>query len=277
MTRRHTYSVLLSATLALATASLSACNGPRVIHESPVLVTGERVPDATRASEAAIATGAAAREAQRAAADSAYGAALGQCTPDVCAALARGEVTLGMTEPQVLAASRTAPAAWSARRGGTTAVLVPASLAATPGDAVGELAMVQLTSGRVSAVTYREPSGLRVVQQASDATAEGRAAATARALIAEGDRLVAAGDRDAALDRYDRALVLLPNDAMLQYRVATLLDEQLRPIEALMRYQRFLQQLELQRIEAVGNANAKLADAIARARERVIVLERQSR
>ena len=78
-------------------------------------------------------------------------------------------------------------------------------------------------------------------------------------------------------DRYDRALVFLPNDAMLQYRVATLLDLQLRPVEALIRYQRFLQQLELQRIEAIGNANAKLADAIARAQQRIIVLERQAR
>ena len=41
MTRRHSYSVLLCAALAAAAASLSACNGPRVIHENPVLVTGE--------------------------------------------------------------------------------------------------------------------------------------------------------------------------------------------------------------------------------------------
>jgi len=96
-------------------------------------------------------------------------------------------------------------------------------------------------------------------------------------LLAEGDRLAAAGQSAAALDRYDRALVLLPNEPMLQYRIATLLDEQLRPIEALMRYQRFLNQLEIQRIDAIGNANAKLADAIVRARERVIILEKQAR
>jgi hypothetical protein len=71
--------------------------------------------------------------------------------------------------------------------------------------------------------------------------------------------------------------VLAPNDALLQYRVATLLDLQLRPVEALIRYQRFLLSLELQRIEAVGNANAKLAEAIARAQQRIIVLERQGR
>lgn len=115
------------------------------------------------------------------------------------------------------------------------------------------------------------------MSSAADATTEGRARATADALVREGDAFTAAGDAAAALDRYDRALVLSPNDAMLQYRVATLLDQQLRPVEALMRYQRFLQQLELQRIEAVGDANAKLADAIARAQQRVIVLERQAR
>jgi hypothetical protein len=64
---------------------------------------------------------------------------------------------------------------------------------------------------------------------------------------------------------------------MLQYRIATLLDLQLRPIEALMRYQRFLLSLEVQRIQAQGDAYAKLAEAIARARERVIVLEKQTR
>ncbi|NIP80796.1 MAG: hypothetical protein GWM90_16900, partial [Gemmatimonadetes bacterium] len=44
----------------------------------------------------------------------------------------------------------------------------------------------------------------------------------------------------------------------------------------LIRYQLFLHQLELERIEAVGDAYAKLADAIAHARERVIILERRT-
>ena len=42
-----------------------------------------------------------------------------------------------------------------------------------------------------------------------------------------------------------------------------------------MRYQTFLHKLELEKIGAVGDANAKLADAIARARERIIVLEKR--
>ncbi|WP_148306415.1 hypothetical protein [Gemmatirosa kalamazoonensis] len=277
MTRRMLRSVLVFVPVGCCLSLASACNGPRVIHEQPVLVTGERVPDAARAGEAAASRAAEMQNAHRAAADSAAASALQGCTPDVCAALARGEVALGMTEAQVLAATRSAPAAWSARRASASAVLVPASLGTPPRDMQGEIAMVQLASGRVSSVAYREGAGVRVVQSAADATPEGRAAAEGRMLLAEGDRLAAAGQSAAALDRYDRALVLLPNEPMLQYRIATLLDEQLRPIEALMRYQRFLTQLEIQRIDAIGNANAKLADAIARARERVIILEKQAR
>jgi tetratricopeptide (TPR) repeat protein len=191
--------------------------------------------------------------------------------------VARGEVALGMTEAQVMAATRTAPAAWTVRRAAAAATMTPAALSAPPADVVSEVALVQLADGRVRSVSYREPQGLRVVERPEDQTPTGRARATADALIREGDQFAAAGDRAAALDRFDRALVLAPNDALLQYRVATLLDLQLRPFEALIRYQRFLQTLELQRIEAVGNANAKLAEAIARAQQRIIVLERQSR
>ena len=39
----------------------------------------------------------------------------------------------------------------------------------------------------------------------------------------------------------------------------------------------FLHQLELEKIEAVGNANAKLAEAIAHAQERIVVLDRRAR
>jgi len=95
--------------------------------------------------------------------------------------------------------------------------------------------------------------------------------------VQEGDALAAAGDVTAALERYDRASILVRDDAMVQYRIATALDKLLRPVEAQIRYRLFLHQIELQRIEAVGSANAKLADAIARAQQRLIVLERQGR
>jgi hypothetical protein len=258
-------------------ALLSACNGPRVVRESPVLVTGDRVPLTDSVAQAAGARIAALQLAAAETRDSITAVATAGCAPELCAALARGEVALGMTEAQVLAATRTTPAAWRVRRSGPVTTLSAPSLQAAPSDAAGEIAMVQLADGRVGAIGYREPQGVRLVQRPEDATLAGRARATADALIREGDAFVAAGDRAAALDRYDRALVLRADDAMLQYRVATLLDQQLRPVEALMRYQRFLQQLELQRIDAVGSANAKLAEAIARAQQRILVLERQGR
>ena len=67
------------------------------------------------------------------------------------------------------------------------------------------------------------------------------------------------------------------DDALLTYKVAQLLDQQLRPVEALMRYQKFLLQMELQRIDAQGTRNAKLAEAIALAQQRVLVLDRRPR
>jgi hypothetical protein len=263
--------VFLGALAALA----AACNGPRTIRERPILVTGQRVqtPDGARLGAGA----AAAQAGARAARDSVESVAVSTCEGDLCSAVARGELALGMTEAQVMAATRTAPAEWAVRRAGPAAAMTPASRAAAPADAVSEVAMVQLADGRVRAISYREPQGLRVVERPEDQTPNGRARATADALIREGDQFAAAGDRAAALDRFDRALVLAPDDALLQYRVATLLDLQLRPVEALIRYQRFLLSLELQRIEAVGNANAKLAEAIARAQQRIIVLERQTR
>lgn len=112
-----------------------------------------------------------------------------------------------------------------------------------------------------------------MVDAPADATTEGRARARAEMLLREGDDYAARGELDAALDRYDRAQVLAA-DPIVDYRIATVLDKQLRPIEALIRYQLFLHRLELEKIEATGDAYAKLADAIARARERIIVLEK---
>jgi tetratricopeptide (TPR) repeat protein len=201
--------------------------------------------------------------------------ALSSCQGEICAALARGEVMLGMSETQVLAATGSTADAWTIRRAGQAAVLAPAIQANAPRDAAGELALVQLRNGRVSSYSYQEAQGVRVVQSRRDATSAGRADALAEMLIREGDDLAARGDLDAALNRYDRADVLRPGDPELDYRIATVLDKQLRPIEALIRYQLFLHRLEIEKIEAHGDAYAKLADAIARARERVIVLEKQ--
>lgn len=263
--------------LTLAAALLVAACAPKRVDEEPILRNGERVPDADatveevrRESEAQRAEVAGRREELAA-------EALATCTGAICDALARGEVALEMTEAQVLAATGTTDEAWRIRRNGRVAVMVPRSTVDAPRDAVGELGMVQFRDGAVASYTYREAQGVRLVSRPEDATTAGRANALAEMLIREGDDLAARGDLDAALDRYDRAQVLQPGNVELDYRIATVLDKQLRPIEALIRYQLFLHRLELEKIEAVGDAYAKLADAIARARERIIVLEKQAR
>jgi tetratricopeptide (TPR) repeat protein len=265
------------AVMAAAVVALSACNGPRVVQESPVLVTGDRVPlsdDIIAAEREREAFGRAERQALH---DSVTTAAVASCQPAICDAIGRGEVALGMTPAQVMAASRSEPGAWSIRRAAGGVVMTPASLESMPADALGPLAIVQFDGERVSSVARRDRTGLRVERLPSDTTREARSAALTAAIVREGDDFVAAGDRVRALERYDRALVLSPEDAMLNYKVAQLLDQQLRPVEALMRYQKFLLSLELQRIEATGAANAQLAEAIALAQQRIVVLDRRGR
>lgn len=270
MTRHH-----FALALGLAAAGLTAC-APRRVAERPILQNGATVesPDAVVARVGAAAEADRVRlEAQR---DSIAALAAGACSGDVCAALARGEVALGMSETQILAATRTTPEAWTVRRTGRASVLVARDRDNAPADAVGTLAVVQLADGRARSVGYRESYGVRVVARPQDATTEGRAGAAAEALVRQGDALAASGDLANALEHYDRASVLT-QDPMLDYRIAQVLDKTLRPIEALIRYQLFLQRLELERIDAHGRADAMLADAIARAQQRIIVLERQVR
>jgi tetratricopeptide (TPR) repeat protein len=254
--------------------ALAACV-PQRVHQDPVVQADSHVPS----PDGSIARARAENDAQAArdagARDSVAAAALAGCRPAICAAVARGEVAVGMNEAQLYAATHTTDAAWNARQSGDAAVLVAAS-DELPRDAAGRVAMVQLRGGTVTAVSYRDPQGIRTVMEAEDATTEGRAAATAEALLREGDALVAGGDLQLALDRYDRASVL-KRDPMIDYRIATVLDKQLRPVEALVRYQKFLNQLEIDRIDARGNANAKLGAAIMAARERIVVLEKQGR
>jgi tetratricopeptide (TPR) repeat protein len=252
-----------------------ACAGQKRIDEGPITVmrNGQRLE--SPAMDRATAEAMEARVQGRDRRDSVAAVAYAQCAPAVCAALGRGELSLGMTEAQVLAATRTTDLAWTARRSGGVTVLAPRDADAGPRDAVAPVALVQLAGGTVASLTYREPQGLRTVASAADVGEANRVRAAA--LSREGDELAAAGDFTAALERYDRASVVNRADAELQYKMATSLEKLLRPIEAELRYKLFLHQLELQKIEAVGNANAKLAEAIAQARERIIVLDRRSR
>jgi hypothetical protein len=255
---------------------VSGC-APRRVDEMPITImhNGDRVAEPTSAVEAAAARSSAAQAAGRDRRDSIAAVAYTGCAPDVCAALGRGEIALGMNEAQVLAATRTTGDAWTVRRSGGVVVFAPRDAETAPRDAVAPVALVQVADGRVASVTYSEPQGLRTVSSTADVGNANRA--RAEALVKEGDALAAAGDFTGALERYDRASVVDRADPMLEYKMATSLDKLLRPREAELRYMLFLHRLELEKIDAVGNANARLAEAIAQARQRVIVLERQNR
>ncbi|HEX9484411.1 MAG TPA: hypothetical protein VF929_07505 [Gemmatimonadaceae bacterium] len=254
------------------TALATACANPKRIDEAPIAVmrNGDRVASPTHTTDAATTVALEVGIAGRQRRDSLTAVALASCEASVCAALGRGELAIGMTEAQVLAATRTTDIAWSVRRSGRGAVLVPREADAVPRDAIAPVALVQLADGAVAGVTYREPQGLRTVSGAADTDNAG--VSRAAALVREGDALAVMGDFTAALDRYDRASILTPANAEVQYKTAAALDKLLRPVEAQLRYKLFLHQLELQKIEAVGNANAKLSDAIVHARERIVVL-----
>ena len=266
----------LAPTLFISALIVSGC-APKRIDELPITImhNGDRVAEPTSAVEAAAARSSAAQTEGRARRDSIAAAAYADCAPDVCAALGRSEIALGMNEAQVLAATRTTGDAWTVRRSSGVAVLAPRDADTAPRDAVAPVALVQIADGRVASVTYSEPQGLRTVSSAADVSNANRA--RAEALVKEGDALAAAGDFTGALERYDRASVVDRADPLLEYKMATSLDKLLRPREAELRYMLFLHRMELERIEAVGNANAKLAEAIAQARQRVIVLEKQNR
>lgn len=256
---------------------LTACNGPRVIHEAPVLATGDRVAVIDSLVAAERGARRTSQLASRRTADSIAALSAATCAPAVCAAVSRGEVLIGMTEPQLLAATRTTPSAWDVSQAVGAMVLRPAYDGVTPRDGQGSISEIALRGGRVVSIARQERTGTHAVTSAADTTSSARARVLADALVREGDDYIAAGDRARALERYDRALVIRGDDALLNYRVAQLLDQQLRPVEALMRYQKFLLQMELQRIDAQGTQNAKLAEAIALAQQRVIVLDRRSR
>lgn len=257
--------------LGLAMLVAAACSTKRV-DEEPIIDQGDRVevPDGT--SERGTAGG-----SEAATRDDITARALDSCEAEACEAIVQQRMTLGLDRDGVLAATRTTGSAWSIREAGGSTVMTPASLTQPPSDASGDLVMVQLEGGSVTRYAYRESQGIRLVGSPQDATTEGRAAARAEQLLREGDDYVAQGDLDRALNSYDRADVLAPGDPMVDYRIATVLDKQLRPIQALIQYRLFLHQLELERIEARGDAAAKLADAIAQARQRIIILERETR
>lgn len=268
---------VLRVPLTLGLLALAACWPPKQIDEVPIMKNGDRVASNDSIIADARRTADADRLRQLQASDTLSAIALRDCAPAVCDAIARGEVALGMTPVQVMAATRTTENAWLIRSSSGVTVMSPGNRDMPPRDVVGPLAVVQVGSGGVSTYSYREREGLRVVSAPGDASATARASSLAEGLIRQGDNLAANGQFAAALDYYDRASLLVPANAEIDYKIATSLDKLLRPIEAALQYRLFLHKLELQKIDAVGTANARLAEAIALAQQRIIVLERQSR
>jgi hypothetical protein len=250
---------------------------PKKVDEQPIIQNNERVPDASATVAEVSAQAERDRAASAATRADIQAEALAGCAPEICDAVVRGELAIGMNEVQVLAATRTTENAWAIRRAGPSMVMAPGDERAVPTDFVGNVAMVQLADDRVSRYAYSESQGVRMVEDPADATTEGRAQALAEQLEREGDEFAARGDLDAALDRYDRVSVLVPTDPMIDYKIAAVLDKALRPYEALIQYQLFLHRLNLETIEAEGAAAAQLAEAIALAQQRIVILERQTR
>lgn len=265
----------LAPTLFITALAATSCLTPKRLDEEPItlMVNGDRIASPVHAIDAATTQALEAAIAGREQRDSLAAVAFASCTPSGCAALSRGEVALGMSEAEMLVVTRSSALAWTARRSGGVTVLAPRDVDASPRDAVAPLALVQMANGAIVGFVYREPQGLRAVANATDAS--GANVVRAAALTREGDAMAAAGDFTAALERYDRASVLTQADAELQYKMAMALDKLLRPREAELRYRLFLNQLELDRIAARGEANAKLSAAMMAARERIVVLEKQ--
>lgn len=259
--------------LLVALAALAACV-PKKVHEEPIMENDQRVGDAaSEVTEASARAAEAKAKAQER--DQLTAQALADCSPEVCEAIVRGELAIGMNETQVLAATGTTDDAWSIRHSGDATVMMPNTSVSLPSDVVGDIAMVQLTYDSVNRYAYREPQGVRVVDSPADATTEGRAEAMAETLVREGDEYAARGDFEAALNRYDRASILTPGDPMVDFKIASALDKALRPYAALIQYQLFLHRLEIEKIEARGEAAARMAEAIALAQQRILILERQ--
>lgn len=229
--------------------------------QQDAIAAAQRQSDSTRA---AIAQQANAANAE----------ATATCTPAICAAIGRHEMALGMSQSQVLAATQTVPSAWDIRGNATNGTMISSTTGRTMiKDAVGEVTMVTIRDGKTVGYVYREPAGLRSVTAPEDATTEGRRKALALSLLNQGDELMSTGRTDDALNRYDQADVINPNDPATTLRIARIIDKQNRPVEALMRYQKFLHEMELDRINATGKANAELAGAITMAQHRIVTLQ----
>src|SRR5947207_5411976 len=117
----------LAPTMFIGALVAAACANPKRVDEGPITVmrNGDRVENPSRTLDVATMQALESRLAGRERRDSLTAVALANCTADGCAALGRGELSLGMTEAQVLAAARTTSIAWAARHSGGGSVPSP--------------------------------------------------------------------------------------------------------------------------------------------------------
>jgi tetratricopeptide (TPR) repeat protein len=262
--------------LILATAA--GCAGKRIAGLDEMQTEQGRPGGSATSQQDAAAAAARQADAVRAEiaqqANAASAEATATCTPAICAAIGRHEMALGMSQAQVFAATQTIAGAWDIRGTPTNGTMISSTTGRTMiKDRIGEVTMVTIRDGKTVGYVYREPAGLRAVTSPEDATTEGRRKALALSLLNQGDELMSVGQKDKALERYDQADVINPNDPATTLRIARIIDQQNRPIEALMRYQKFLHEMDIERINAKGKANAELAGAITMAQHRIVTLQ----
>ena len=170
--KRYAFAAAGLAALA-ATACAPRMNRVRAIQPNGAIVRSSQDDDIARARR----EGSSERARLAAEQDQVVGRAVADCTPMLCNAIARGELALGMTREQVIAATHSGPAAWEERGAGGITTLTPSEGTRAPHDVVSEVAFVTLQNGRVQGFAYREPQGVRLVSSAADATPEGAARA----------------------------------------------------------------------------------------------------
>src|SRR5688572_4318878 len=97
---------MITRSMVLGVVVLAGCATKR-IHERPIMTMGDVVGTSETRVAVAAAESETARREQTSRRDSIAGAALSACTPAICDAVSRGEVALGMSEAQMMAATRT--------------------------------------------------------------------------------------------------------------------------------------------------------------------------
>ncbi len=143
----------MKAAFPLILVLLAAC-GPYMQAPRPIMSNGATLRSTTDQTVArARVEGEAEQEriaAERAATAS---TALATCSPAICDAISRGELAIGMSEAQVLAATSTISGAWDLRGTGRTRVMSARAIGTGPSDAVAEIAYIALQDGRVRSYT----------------------------------------------------------------------------------------------------------------------------